>query len=49
MEKLVRDKIPDIIRADGEEPSIRIASKDEFYTLLVQKLDEEVDEFKKDK
>ena len=33
-EKLVRDKIPDIIREKGEAPNIRIAGPDELDVLL---------------
>lgn len=47
--KLVRDKIPEIIRADGKECEIRIAEGKEKYELLEKKLMEEVDEFLEDK
>lgn len=43
--KLVRDKIPDIILQNSEEPVIRIASKIEYTELLVKKLLEEAHEF----
>jgi predicted house-cleaning noncanonical NTP pyrophosphatase (MazG superfamily) len=43
--KLVRDKIPQIIRETGAEPRIRTATEDEFRALLRVKLREEVDEF----
>ena len=42
--KLVRDKIPDIIKKNGGECKTRVAKKDEFSALLAQKLLEEVDE-----
>jgi predicted house-cleaning noncanonical NTP pyrophosphatase (MazG superfamily) len=42
--KLVRDKIPEIIKATGDECDFRIASKQEFKALLNQKLREEVEE-----
>jgi predicted house-cleaning noncanonical NTP pyrophosphatase (MazG superfamily) len=42
--KLVRDRIPEIIRASGDECDYRIASKQEFRVLLNQKLREEVEE-----
>ncbi len=45
VEKLVRDKIPDIIRARNEEPEVRVASKKEHDKLLKEKLLEEVWEF----
>ena len=44
-EKLVRDKIPDIIRETGESPNIRIAEPDELDILLRQKILEEAKEF----
>ncbi|MHA1637920.1 MAG: nucleoside triphosphate pyrophosphohydrolase [Candidatus Thorarchaeota archaeon] len=40
-EKLVRDNIPDIIRADGHEPIIRIAKKTELDSLIRAKIVEE--------
>jgi predicted house-cleaning noncanonical NTP pyrophosphatase (MazG superfamily) len=43
--KLVRDKIPDIIRAGGEVPNIRILEIAEYFAHLDHKLDEEVAEF----
>ena len=32
--KLVRDKIPDIIKADGKTPIIRVLSEDEYFVEL---------------
>jgi predicted house-cleaning noncanonical NTP pyrophosphatase (MazG superfamily) len=43
--KLVRDKVPAIIRASGDEPKVHVARADEYVTLLRAKLLEEVDEF----
>ncbi|GLC31682.1 nucleoside triphosphate pyrophosphohydrolase [Clostridium omnivorum] len=43
--KLVRDKIPEIIEAQGNKYDIRIADKEEHYKLLEAKLQEEVKEF----
>jgi len=43
--KLVRDKIPDIIRAEGLNPVIRVAGPEEYATRLRDKLREEVEEF----
>lgn len=43
--KLVRDGIPDIIKAAGKEPVFRVAGKDEFGRLLKEKLWEEIREF----
>ena len=47
--KLVRDKIPAIIEAQGERPHIRILDENEFSCLLEEKLDEEVGEFHRDR
>jgi predicted house-cleaning noncanonical NTP pyrophosphatase (MazG superfamily) len=43
--KLVRDKIPQIIRSKGLEPVIYTAGNDEYDTRLRDKLREEVEEF----
>ncbi len=43
--KLVRDKIPEIIEASGKKAEIRIAGDAEYKDLLGKKLLEEVDEF----
>ncbi len=43
--KLVRDKIPQIIRSKGLEPVIYTASTEEYRTRLRDKLREEVEEF----
>jgi predicted house-cleaning noncanonical NTP pyrophosphatase (MazG superfamily) len=43
--KLVRDRIPEIIEQAGKRPTVRIANEDEYRTLLQQKLIEEVNEF----
>ncbi|MFZ5967401.1 MAG: phosphoribosyl-ATP pyrophosphohydrolase [Bacillota bacterium] len=43
--KLVRDKIPDIIEAEGKKAVTTVLSKDEYYKALVTKLQEEVQEF----
>lgn len=43
--KLVRDKIPQIIETDGKKCEIRIADKEEHLKLLELKLKEEVEEF----
>ncbi len=47
--KLVRDKIPDIIEANGEICQIRILNDDvDYLKALQRKLDEEVAEYHKD-
>ena len=43
--KLVRDKIPEIIRGNGEIPTIRILNDEEYEKELNKKLKEEVDEY----
>jgi len=43
--KLVRDKIPEIIRANGEVPYIWVVEGAEYQRLLLAKLSEEVLEF----
>ncbi len=48
-EKLVRDKIPDLIRAQGETPLTRILDTEEYLQCLEAKLDEEVAEYRRDR
>jgi predicted house-cleaning noncanonical NTP pyrophosphatase (MazG superfamily) len=43
--KLVRDRIPEIIRAEGLEPVIYTADAEEYGSRLRDKLQEEVAEF----
>ena len=47
--KLVRDKIPDIIRQNGEYCDFDFLSDEEYRKKLEEKLDEEVAEYHKDK
>ncbi|HNQ31783.1 MAG TPA: nucleoside triphosphate pyrophosphohydrolase [Candidatus Woesebacteria bacterium] len=42
--KLVRDKIPDIIREEGRTPRTRVVRAKAYKQALLQKLQEEVDE-----
>ena len=44
MGKLVRDRIPEIIRADGGSPRVSKLKPDEFRQALLQKLLEESEE-----
>ena len=47
--KLVRDKIPEIIKADGKICKTRILSDEEYIAALEAKLNEEVAEYQADK
>ena len=47
--KLVRDKIPQIIEENGGKAEIRILENDEYRQFLEKKLDEEVGEYHQDK
>jgi len=46
--KLVRDKIPEIIEANGEKAVTHILNKEEYLQELIKKLGEEYEEFKAD-
>ena len=47
--KLVRDKIPEIIKNDGKTPIIEILSNEDYLKELDKKLNEEVAEYQADK
>ncbi len=47
--KLVRDKIPQIIRSAGKTPITRILSEEEYLVELDKKLNEEIAEYQADK
>ncbi|MEE1078141.1 MAG: nucleoside triphosphate pyrophosphohydrolase [Agathobacter sp.] len=47
--KLVRDKIPEIIEEDGKNCKTRILSDEEYIAALEAKLNEEVAEYQADK
>ncbi len=46
--KLVRDKIPEIIEASGTLAKTRILSEEEYLQALAHKLNEEVGEYHRD-
>ena len=43
--KLVRDRIPEIMESNGETPVTRVLESEEYRSCLESKLDEEVCEF----
>lgn len=47
--KLVRDKIPEIIETSGKKAVFRMLSEDEYLEMLDQKLSEEMNEYLSDK
>lgn len=47
--KLIRDKIPQVIADSGGKAEIRVLSDEEYPIYLEQKLDEEVGEYHRDK
>lgn len=47
--KLVRDRIPQIIEANGGKATVLQLSSEEYIAYLEKKLDEEVGEYHKDK
>jgi len=47
--KLVRDKIPEIIEAEGKTAKIKILNNQEYLEELIKKLGEEYEEFKQDR
>ena len=49
MGKLVRDRIPEIIKNAGKKPIIEILSQEEYLKELDKKLNEEVAEYQADK
>ena len=47
--KLVRDRIPDIIKKQGQNPVTRILDDNEYVEGLIDTLCQEVDEFDEDR
>ncbi|NHN34682.1 nucleoside triphosphate pyrophosphohydrolase [Paenibacillus agricola] len=44
--KLIRDKIPQIIESKGKKAEVRVMDSDEYTKMLNVKLQEELDEYK---
>lgn len=47
--KLVRDRIPEIIKENGKRATIRILDDTEYGDQLLKKLSEEVEEYQRDR
>lgn len=47
--KLVRDRIPDLLKRKGQNPVTRILSDSEYVEGLIDQLCEEVDQFDEDR
>lgn len=47
--KLIRDRIPEIIESKGGKAEIRVLTDEEYPIYLEAKLDEEVEEYHRDK
>lgn len=47
--KLVRDKIPEIIESKGDECTLEILNDDRYIEMLDKKLNEELAEYQTDK
>ena len=47
--KLVRDKIPEIIEKSGAKCKVRVLTDSEYLEMIDKKLDEELKEYHKDK
>ena len=45
--KLVRDRIPEIIRARGEKPTVHTVDGDRLFDALIAKLSEEAQELRR--
>ena len=48
-DKLVRDKIPEIIEKSGKQCEIEVLSDEKYLEMIDKKLDEELAEYHKDK
>ena len=47
-DKLIRDKIPEIIEASGKAVTVEVMSDDDYLAAVDKKLDEELAEYHKD-
>ena len=47
-DKLVRDKIPEIIKEQGKTCEFYVADKEEYGRRLIEKMREEISEFEED-
>ena len=47
-DKLVRDKIPEIIEGSGKQCEIEVLSDEKYFEMIDKKLDEELAEYHKD-
>ena len=48
-DKLVRDKIPEIIEGSGKQCEIEVLSDEKYFEMIDKKLEEELAEYYKDK
>ncbi|MFD1512569.1 nucleoside triphosphate pyrophosphohydrolase [Halomarina rubra] len=48
-DKLVRDDVPDVVEANGQRPVVHTVDGEEYHDRLVDKLDEEVAEYREDR
>ena len=48
-DKLVRDKVPEIIEKSGKQCEIEVLSDEKYLKMIDKKLDEELAEYHKDK
>lgn len=44
--KLVRDKIPQLIEESGRKQTSRVLNEDEYFNALIDKIVEEIEEFR---
>jgi predicted house-cleaning noncanonical NTP pyrophosphatase (MazG superfamily) len=44
--KLIRDKIPQLIKESGRKPTTRILNDEEYFEALINKVVEEIEEYR---